>query len=98
MPPARPGASDDVAPVCCRTPNRSCARRPRGASRLRGAVRPRLAPIAPLYDLDTFEVLSVFADIEQKLGVTFTDDDIEFIETEGELVSRAAAALMRAGS
>jgi hypothetical protein len=52
----------------------------------------------PLYDLDTFEVLSVFADVEQELGVTFTDDDIEFIETEGELVSRAAAALMRAGS
>lgn len=52
----------------------------------------------PLYDLDTFDVLSLVAGIEQKLGVAFTEDDIEFIETEGELVNRAAAALMRACS
>lgn len=51
----------------------------------------------PLYEIDTFALLSLISAIEDKLGVTLSDEDMEFIETEGELVNRAAAALMRAG-
>lgn len=52
----------------------------------------------PLYDMDPFARLALFADVELKLGVGFNDDDVEFVETEGDLIERGAAALMRAGA
>ena len=52
---------------------------------------------APLYDMDPFARLALVAEIELKLGVAFSDEDVEFIETEGDLITRGAAALVRAG-
>ena len=49
----------------------------------------------PLYSLDTAARLALVADVERQLGVIFTDEDIEFAETEGDLAERGAMALMR---
>ena len=53
---------------------------------------------APLYDMDPFARLELVAEIELRLGVAFSDDDVEFIETEGDLITRGAAAIVRAGA
>jgi hypothetical protein len=58
--------------------------------------RPRRAK--PLYDMDPFARLALVSEIELKLGVTFRDEDIEFVETEGDLIERGAIALTRAGA
>jgi hypothetical protein len=53
---------------------------------------------APLYDMDPFARLALIGEIEVRLGVSFSDEDVEFIETEGDLITRGAAALVRAGA
>jgi hypothetical protein len=53
---------------------------------------------APLYDMDPLARLALVSEIELKLGVTFRDEDIEFVETEGDLIERGAIALTRAGA
>ena len=53
---------------------------------------------APLYDMDPLARLQLVSEIEVKLGVCFSDEDVEFVETEGDLIERGAAALMRAGA
>lgn len=53
---------------------------------------------APLYDMDPLARLQLVSEIEVKLGVSFSDEDVEFVETEGDLIERGAAALMRAGA
>ncbi len=52
----------------------------------------------PLYSLDPIAWLTLVTAIEQQLGITFTDDDIEFVETESDLVHRGTLALMRRDS
>jgi hypothetical protein len=52
----------------------------------------------PLYSLDPMARLALVSAIEQQLGITFTDDDIEFVETESDLVHRGTLALMRSDS
>lgn len=49
----------------------------------------------PLYGLDPMARLALVSGIERQLGIAFTDEDIEFIETEADLVERGAVALMR---
>jgi len=53
---------------------------------------------APLYEMDPLARLELVSEIEVKLGVSFSDEDVEFVETEGDLIERGAAALMRAGA
>jgi len=53
---------------------------------------------APLYDMDPFARLALIGEIEVRLGIAFSDEDVEFIETEGDLITRGAAALVRAGA
>src|SRR5689334_14925626 len=43
---------------------------------------------APLYDMDPITRRLLVAEVELKLGVAFSEDDIEFIETEGDLIVR----------
>ena len=52
----------------------------------------------PLYSLDPITRLSLVCGIERQLGITFTDEDIEFVETETDLVERGVVALMRGGA
>jgi hypothetical protein len=49
----------------------------------------------PLYCLDRGIWLVLLAAIERRLGITFSDEDIEFVETEADLAERGALALMR---
>lgn len=50
----------------------------------------------PLYSLDRGRWLALVADIEGRLGISFSDEDIEFVETEADLAERGAVVLMRA--
>ena len=52
----------------------------------------------PLYSLERDAWLVLISAIEQQLGITFTDEDIEFVETETDLVERGAVALMRSSA
>lgn len=49
----------------------------------------------PLYSLDRGCWLALVADIERRLGINFTDEDIAFVETEADLAERGAMALLR---
>jgi hypothetical protein len=49
-----------------------------------------------MWQLDPFEQLDLIGDIELKLGATFHDADIEFLEDAEDLIHRAALVLMRA--
>jgi hypothetical protein len=52
------------------------------------------SPDDRLWELDPFDRLGLVGDIELRLGVAFRDEDIEFLETPGDLIDRGVAVLL----
>ena len=87
--------ADERAALCRRAPRGPDSRQACGRPGVHRPFRPRPRRGEPLYSLDTAARLALVADIERQLGVIFTDEDIEFVETEGDLAERGAMALLR---
>lgn len=54
-------------------------------------------PADRLWERGSLERLALIGDVEAKLGVSFRDEDIEFLDTADDLVERGVAVLMRGG-
>jgi hypothetical protein len=50
-------------------------------------------PELPLWTIEPLKRLDLICDVEAKLGVSFRDEDIEFLETPEDLVERGVAIL-----
>ena len=54
-------------------------------------------PADRLWERGSLERLALIGDVEAKLGASFRDEDIEFLDTADDLVERGVAVLMRGG-